>query len=73
MAVTVVGIVVLLQPCISILVAVLMMALLLLRESKVLLPFSTLMTERAGQLPNALAPILSTKEGIITLGKEEQL
>ena len=60
MVVTEMGMVELLQPCISVLVDVLMMALQFSRESNVLLPLSTLMTFRAVQLLKALPPMLST-------------
>ena len=67
MVVTEMGMVELLQPCISVLVDVLMMALQFSRESNVLLPLSTLMTFRAVQLLKLVRLIL--KQGTHVFNK----
>ena len=73
MLVTVFGMTVVLQPVINVLEAVSMIALQLLRESKILLSESTEMLVRLVQPEYAYCPILFTYFGMTTLVKEEQL
>ena len=67
MEVTELGMTVALQPAISVLLAVSMIALQLLRESKIVLPLSTLMTSKLLQPENVPEPMVVTELGIITL------
>ena len=67
MEVTVFGTIVFLQPTIRVLLAVTMRALQLLRESKLGLPFSTIMLSRALQPASALAPMTAIDLGMVTL------
>ena len=66
MFVTLLGIIVFLQPAINVLSFVLIMALHPSRESYTELPLSTTMVAICGQLENAKSPMLVTLLGIVT-------
>ena len=65
------GMTVALQPAISVLVAVSMIALQLFRESKVVLPLSTVMTARSHPV-NACEPMEVTELGMVRLVNPKQ-
>ena len=72
MLVTELGMVVDWQPVISVLVAVSIIALQLLRESYTVLPLSTTMEVREEHQANAYLPMLVTELGMVMEVREEQ-
>ena len=72
MLVTLLGMVVFLQPVISVLLAVSIIALQALRESYTAFPLSTVIEVKVGQFRNACSPILFTLLGINIDARLEQ-
>ena len=73
MLVTLLGMVVVLHPCISKLSAVLISALQLSRESYTVFPASTLILSRLLQLKNAFSPMFATLLGMVMVLSALQL